>query len=238
MARLIAPIFCWHGKAYQTTSYFNYRPLGDVSGLLEIFDRHFVDEIFLSCRTDGCGPDFGVLSQLKQSKMATPVCYAGGINCEQDVVRALEAGADRVGINSILFRREQAEKVIGQIGVQGVIAVLPFRIEGGRVEVFDSATRAFRHLDAELISWLRAVEVEVLLHDVVADGLRLPFKRTVIDSFHHLDIILTGGVRYLDIDGDLTRVKGLGFENILTWSEHAALRIRAETPLLNKRGLV
>jgi imidazole glycerol phosphate synthase subunit HisF len=235
---LIAPIFCWHGKAYQTTSYFNYRPLGEVSGLLEIFDRHFVDEILLSCRTDGCGPDIGVLSRLKQSKMATPVCYAGGIIGEHDVVLALEAGADRVGINSILFRREQAEKVISQIGVQGVIAVLPFRIEGGRVEVFDSAARTFRQLEAELIAWLRAVGVEVLLHDVVADGLRLPFNRTVMDSFHDLDLILTGGVRCLDIEGDLTRIKGLGFENILTWSEHAALHIRAATPLLNKRGLV
>jgi cyclase len=238
LARLIAPVFCWKGKAYQTSSYFKYRPLGEVSGLVEIFDRHSVDEILLSCRTDGAGPDLLALSELKQSRMATPVCYVGGLRGPEDVIRVLEAGADRVGVNSILFQNEKFEKVVSQIGVQGVIAVIPFRIgfETG-VEVFDCSVRAFRPLEVQMISSLRSIGVEVLLHDVAADGVRIPFNLKILATFSDLDLILMGGVRYLDINIDSKRVTGLAFENILAWMEHAALHVRAGMSMLNKRGL-
>ena len=71
---------------------------------LKILDKHQVDEIFISNRTQkNDSIDIHLLEEIKSSKVFTPIAYSGGINNSEDVIKVLSFGVDRVGINHCLW---------------------------------------------------------------------------------------------------------------------------------------
>ena len=99
--RLIASVFIFNDKCYQTISYNNYRPLGDIKNILQILDRHQVDEIFILDRNKNKGLNLIILEKIRTSKVFTPIIYSGAIKTCQDVKEILKYGVDRIAINSI-----------------------------------------------------------------------------------------------------------------------------------------
>ena len=128
--RLIASVFVYNGYCYQTLSYFNYRPLGKLSNILEILDQHQVDEIFISNRYFlNHAPDKHLLDEIRTSKISTPITFSGGISNKNHVNLILQNNIDRVGVNSSLWNLKSLESVIKAIGIQGVVGIIPFMFD-------------------------------------------------------------------------------------------------------------
>ena len=241
MIRLIGSVFVRGGVTLQTLGFDNYRPLGDLKGVLEIYDQHCVDEIFISARLDNsvAGPSEYVLDRLVKTNITTPVVYSGGIRTVDHVRRCLESGIERVGLHSLLFIEPFLKDVIQYIGVQGVIAVLPFVEKNGEFLVYDCRTRHTFKSISEIISTIPET-IELLLIDIKADGSKSGFSWEVINKCGNRKVILQGGVLE-DIAGRNEagilhhEVSGVVIENRLLWTEYAAQNFKKNIPVFLRR---
>jgi imidazole glycerol-phosphate synthase subunit HisF len=241
MIRLIGSVFVHGNIALQTRNFDSYSPLGDLKGILDIYDKHCVDEIFISARLDdiNSGPSSYVLNILTRANITTPVTYSGGITTVEHVRQCLESGVERVGLHSLLFEKPLLMNVIQYIGVQGVIAVLPFIKKNGEFFVFNCRTRKISVSISEIIASLPEA-VELLLIDIKADGSEAGFSWDVIKKCGNRKVILQGGVvgevkERMGKGTILDELSGVVIENRLLWTEYATQNYKKNIPIFTRR---
>lgn len=142
------------------------------------------------------------------SQVFIPLTVGGGIREVADIRRMLNAGADKVGINTAAvknpdFVSEAAGKVGSQCIVVAVDAKQVARGEHPRWEIFTHGGRNPTGLDA--VEWCADMERrgagEILLtsmdRDGTRDGFDLALTRAVVDAVG-IPVIASGGVGDLD----------------------------------------
>ena len=104
--RLIGTIIVKSGWAVQSFSYGRYLPLGRPSTVAKNLDRWGVDEISILAidrSQTASGPDFDLLSTIRDLNLTTPISYGGGIRNADDAKRSIEIACERVVVESLLF---------------------------------------------------------------------------------------------------------------------------------------
>lgn len=104
--RLIGVVTVRQGWAVQSFNYSRYLPLGKPEVLVENLDRWGADEILIQCidrSVANAGPDFPLLDRLGALGLSTPLIYAGGIRNAEDAVKAVNLGADRLSVDTLLW---------------------------------------------------------------------------------------------------------------------------------------
>lgn len=145
-----------------------------------------------------------------------PLTVGGGIRTNADIRRLLEAGADKVGINTAAVSRpEFVQEASGQFGAQCIVVAIDAKCvekepDGTpkRWEIYTHGGRRPTGLDA--IQWAQRMESygagEILLTSMDRDGTRigydLPLTRTIADAVT-IPLIASGGVGTLQhlLDG-------------------------------------
>jgi imidazole glycerol-phosphate synthase subunit HisF len=105
--RLIGVVLVKDGWAIQSFGYSRFLPLGKPECLVENLDRWGADEIMvlsIDRSKNGLGPDFNLLKKLSKLGLSTPLIYGGGIDSVQKGVDVIRSGADRISIDSLLFK--------------------------------------------------------------------------------------------------------------------------------------
>ena len=236
MVRLIGSVFVYRGVAWQTFGYDSYRPLGSIRNILKIYDRHGVDEIIVSVRSDpeaSKGPDLEVLEEIRSSNINTPVVFSGGISSIEDVRKCLLHGVERVGLNACLYSPQKVKNIVDYIGVQGVIAVIPFVRKGKIFACFNSSHREFSSgLDGLLVDLPK--DIEFLLHDADSDGSTEGFSWNILPLTADRKILLQGGVLQ-EFNFQKNNFSGIVIENRLLWSECVIQKIKDGSDYLHRR---
>jgi cyclase len=138
-----------------------------------------------------------------------PLTVGGGVRRVEDVRRLLNAGADKVSINTAAVQNPQlVAEAAGRYGSQCiVVAIDAKRSDGGasprRWEVFTHGGRRSTALDA--VDWARRMQQsgagEILLTSMDRDGTRegfdLALTRAVADAVD-VPVIASGGVGSLE----------------------------------------
>jgi cyclase len=128
-------------------------------------------------------------------RLAIPFTVGGGIRSVDDAATLLEAGADKVSVNSAALRRPALiGELAGKLGSQAVVIA----IDASQGEVYSHA--GTRPTGRDAVSWAREAEQrgagEVLLTSIDADGTRagydLPLTRAVADRVS-IPVIASGG---------------------------------------------
>ena len=142
--------------------------------------------------------------------MFIPLTVGGGVRQVEDVRRLLNAGADKVSINTSAVTNPQlVADAAGRYGSQCiVVAIDDKRMEytdesAARWEVFTHGGRKATGLDA--VEWAKKMQAlgagEILLTSMDRDGTRngfnLPLTRAVSDAVD-VPVIASGGVGNLD----------------------------------------
>ncbi|MDF2446930.1 MAG: imidazole glycerol phosphate synthase subunit HisF [Moraxellaceae bacterium] len=191
------------GRVVKGVKFLDIRDAGDPVEVARRYDLAGADEItFLDITASHEGRDTMVKTvERMAAEVFVPLTVGGGIREIRDIRTMLNAGADKVSINSAAVTRpEFVKEAADRFGAQCiVIAIDAKRVAEGRWEIFTHGGRKATGIDA--IEW--AVRMtgygagEVLLTSMDADGTKagydLGLVRAISDAVP-VPVIASGGV--------------------------------------------
>lgn len=195
------------GRVVKGTNFVELRDAGDPVELAERYDLEGADElVFLDITATHHERDTIVeLARRTADNVFIPFTIGGGIRSVEDAQAVLDAGADKVGINSAAVKRpELIGEMAGVFGSQCVVLAIdakrtrPDDGERSPWEVFTAGGRNATGIDA--VAWaIEGVERgagEILLTSMDRDGTKggydLELTRTVADAVS-VPVIASGG---------------------------------------------
>ena len=202
--RVIPCLDVSHGRVVKGVNFENLRDAGDPVELAAKYDEMGGDEITLldvSASVEDRGTLLDVVRKTAE-EVFVPLTVGGGVRSVDDVRTLLEAGADKVGINTAaLARPELLEEVAGQFGNQVITLSVDARREEGMPSGFGVTTHGgTKSAGVDAIEWaVRAAELgagEILLNSMDADGTTDGFDIELIEkarSAVSVPIIASGG---------------------------------------------
>jgi cyclase len=124
--RLVGVVAVKDGQVVKSYGYRFWRPAGRLRTALMNLDRWLVDEILVLDISRQDRVDQGIVSEIRSSRISTPLAYGGGIRRHADVDCLLAAGCERFVLETMLFQSpEQVARLADKVGAQALIASLP-----------------------------------------------------------------------------------------------------------------
>ncbi|MCW2952331.1 MAG: imidazoleglycerol phosphate synthase, cyclase subunit [Conexibacter sp.] len=196
------------GRVVKGTAFVDIRDAGDPVELAERYDAAGADElVFLDITATSDKRDTVVeLARRTADNVFIPFTIGGGIRSVEDAQAVLDAGADKIAVNSAAVARpELLNELAEQFGAQCVVLAIDAkqRADGAGWEVFVAGGRTSTGLDA--VAWAAEGVArgagEILLtsmdRDGTNDGYDLPLTRAVADLVG-VPVIASGGAGELD----------------------------------------
>ncbi|MEM8878156.1 MAG: HisA/HisF-related TIM barrel protein [Pseudomonadota bacterium] len=221
-----------NGWAVQSIGYSTYLPLGRPEILAENFDRWQLDEILvvaIDAGQTGDGPRLDIVEAISRMQITTPLSYLGGIRGPGDAKALINAGADRVVMESLFIDDpDEAGAVAAAIGRQAVIRAQPMHLENGRVLAHDPRGKyPDRPIDAlGLLESTNQPFSELFLIDWKNEGKAAAFDSRLLAPFLNTDLqlICFGGISektQVSALFDFDCVSAAAVGNALSWKELA-----------------
>jgi len=204
--RIIPCLDVDNGRVVKGVKFVDIRDAGDPVEIARRYDREGADEItFLDITATHHNRDtiVHVVEQVA-SEVFIPLTVGGGIRTLEDIRRMLNAGADKVAINSAAvfnpdFVREAAER----FGSQCIVVAIDAKKVGDSWEIFTHGGRKSTGINA--IAWAEKMVSygagEILLTSMDRDGTREGFDLSLtlaISEAVSVPVIASGGVGCLD----------------------------------------
>lgn len=206
--RIIPCLDVTNGRVVKGINFVNLRDAGDPVEISRRYDEQGADELtFLDITASSDDRDL-ILRIIEDvaAQVFIPLTVGGGIRQVEDVRRLLNAGADKVSINTSAVQNPQlVADAAGRYGSQCIVVAIDAKqvgstdTHGGRWEVFTHGGRRATGLDA--VEWAKKMQSlgagEILLTSMDRDGTRngfnLPLTRAVSDAVD-VPVIASGGV--------------------------------------------
>lgn len=195
------------GRVVKGVNFVELRDAGDPVEIARRYDEQGADEItFLDITASSDARDI-ILNVVEQvaDQVFIPLTVGGGVRTVDDVRRLLNAGADKVSINTAAVNNpDVVAEAAGKVGSQCIVVAIDAKQTGpGKWEVFTHGGRNNTGLD--VIAWARQVVSlgagEILLTSMDRDGTKrgfdLALTRAVSDAVA-VPVIASGGVGSLE----------------------------------------
>mgnify|MGYP003392005179 CR=1 FL=1 len=209
--RIIPCLDVDNGRVVKGVKFVDIRDAGDPVEIARRYDREGADEITfldITATHDNRDTIVHVVEQVA-SEVFIPLTVGGGIRTLDDIRRMLNAGADKVGINSAaVFNPEFVREAAQRFGSQCIVVAIDAKKvsppgETSRWEIFTHGGRKGTGIDA--IAWAEKMVAygagEILLTSMDRDGTRegfdLPLTRAISEAVT-VPVIASGGVGNLD----------------------------------------
>ena len=191
------------GRVVKGVNFVELRDAGDPVEVARRYDEQGADEITfldITASSDDRNIILHVVEQVAE-QVFIPLTVGGGVRSVDDVRRLLNAGADKVSINTAAVNNPQVvADAAGKVGSQCIVVAIDAKqVVPGRWEVFTHGGRKRTGIDA--IDWARRVQQlgagEILLTSMDRDGTKngfdLALTRAVSDAVD-IPVIASGGV--------------------------------------------
>lgn len=209
--RIIPCLDVDNGRVVKGVQFIEIRDAGDPVEIARRYDEQGADEITfldITASSDDRETMVHVVEQVA-SQVFIPLTVGGGIRTVEDIRRMLNAGADKVGINTAaVFNPEFVKEAAQKFGSQCIVVAIDAKKvsaegEANRWEIFTHGGRKPTGIDA--IEWaIKMVDYgagEILLTSMDRDGTKIGFDleltRAISDAVH-VPVIASGGVGNLD----------------------------------------
>ena len=199
--RIIPCLDVKNGETVKGTNFVNLRSAGDPVELGKAYSDAGADELCyldITASHEGRKTFTDMVTRVAR-EINIPFTVGGGINAIEDVDRMLEAGADKVSVNSAALRRpEFIDEITSRYGSQVCVCAIDARndedgwhcyINGGRIRV-----------ECRLLDWAKEVADrgagEILFTSMNHDGVKQGFANEALAELADalpIPIIASGG---------------------------------------------
>ncbi|CAD84554.1 MULTISPECIES: imidazole glycerol phosphate synthase subunit HisF [Nitrosomonas] len=210
--RIIPCLDIKDGRVVKGVNFVSLRDAGDPVEIARSYNEQGADElVFLDITASSENRDLILhIVEKVAAQVFIPLTVGGGVRKAEDVRRLLNAGADKVSINtSAVLNPMLIKESADHYGSQCIVIAIDARQipdanpESPRWEVFTHGGRKPTGIDA--IEWAQKIQAlgagEILLTSMDRDGTRsgfdLTLTRAISDSVD-LPVIASGGVGHLD----------------------------------------
>ena len=205
--RIIPCLDVKSGRVVKGVNFVELRDAGDPVEIARRYDEQGADEItFLDITASSDDRDI-ILHVVEQvaEQVFIPLTVGGGVRVVEDVRRLLNAGADKVSMNTAAVNNPQlVHDASSKVGSQCIVVAIDAKQTApGKWEVFTHGGRNNTGLDA--IEWARKVESlgagEILLTSMDRDGTRSGFDLALTRAVSvavRIPVIASGGVGTLE----------------------------------------
>ena len=205
--RIIPCLDVTAGRVVKGVNFVELRDAGDPVEIARRYDEQGADELtFLDITASSDGRDL-ILHIIEDvaSQVFIPLTVGGGVRAVEDVRRLLNAGADKVSINTSAVTNPQlvfdASQKYGSQCI--VVAIDAKQTAPGKWEVFTHGGRNPTGLDA--IKWAQNMERlgagEILLTSMDRDGTKEGYDNEILRRVSmsvHIPVIASGGAGNLE----------------------------------------
>ena len=203
--RIIPCLDVTGGRVVKGVNFVALRDAGDPVEIARKYDEQGADELTfldITASSDERGLILGIVEQVA-AQVFIPLTVGGGVREVGDVRRLLNAGADKVSINTAAVQNPAlVQEASGFFGSQCIVVAVDAKRSPGnelRWEVFTHGGRRPTGLDA--VEWGKRMQAagagEILLTSMDRDGTRAGFDVELTRAFSEaldIPIIASGGV--------------------------------------------
>lgn len=209
--RIIPCLDVDNGRVVKGVKFENIRDAGDPVEIARRYDEQGADEITfldITASVDGRDTTLHTVERMA-SQVFIPLTVGGGVRSVQDIRNLLNAGADKVSINTAaVFNLEFVGEAADRFGSQCIVVAIDAKKvsapgEAPRWEIFTHGGRKPTGLDAVL--WAKKMEDlgagEILLTSMDQDGVKSGYDLGVtraISEAVNVPVIASGGVGNLE----------------------------------------
>ncbi|MEX0638631.1 MAG: imidazole glycerol phosphate synthase subunit HisF [Burkholderiales bacterium] len=194
------------GRVVKGVNFVALRDAGDPVEIAARYDAEGADELcFLDITASSDERDILLhVIEAVAAQVFIPLTVGGGVRRVEDVRRLLNAGADKVSINTAAVHNPAlVEEASGKVGNQCIVVAIDAKRTDGGWEVYTHGGRKPTGLDA--VDWARRMQAagagEILLtsmdRDGTRDGFDLELTRAVSEAVG-VPVIASGGVGTLE----------------------------------------
>ena len=244
--RLIACLDVRNGCVVKGVQFEDLATAGDPAALAKRYDTEGIDELVVLDVTATIEKRRALEDTLRNvsAQLFIPLTVGGGIRSEDDAAAALDAGADKVALNSAaLDDPSLLTRLASRYGSQAVIVAIDAKKSAdGRYEVFARSGRT--PTGREAVEWAREATErgagEVLLTSIDRDGTRAGFECTLtaaVASTVSIPVIASGGAGTFDHFHEVFtagRADAALAASVFHFSEHAVSDLKR---FLHDRGV-
>ena len=201
-ARVIPCLDIKDGRVVKGVRFQDLRDAGDPVEAAALYEAQGGDEIVLldvSATPEGRGHAVVTVGPVRAG-LSTPLTVGGGVRSADDAGRLLEAGADKVGVNTAAVRRpELIEEIANRFGAQCTVLAVDAASTGrGGWEVVVESGKSRTGLD--VVEWCRKAAAigagEILLTSWDRDGTRDGYDLSLVGAVAgavNVPVIASGG---------------------------------------------
>jgi len=204
--RIIPCLDVTGGRVVKGVNFVELRDAGDPVEIARRYDEQGADELTfldITASSDERGLILHIIEDVA-SQVFIPLTVGGGVREVEDVRRLLNAGADKVSINTAAVVNPQlVHDASSRFGSQCIVVAIDAKRVGDHWEVFTHGGRKPTGLDA--VEWAKKMVAlgagELLLTSMDRDGTKsgfdLALTRAISDAVE-VPVIASGGVGCLD----------------------------------------
>lgn len=199
--RIIPCLDIKDGRTVKGINFVDIKDAGDPIELAKKYVEQGADELVfldINATVEKRKTLLKLVSQIAK-EINIPFTVGGGINSVQDVANLIQAGADKVSLNSSIVKRPSLiTEIANEFGSQCVVAAIDTNFIGNEWKVFTHGGRTETSL--KTIEWAKKLEIlgagEILLTSMTSDGTKAGFSLSITNEVAkniNIPVIASGG---------------------------------------------
>jgi cyclase len=204
--RIIACLDVRDGQVVKGINFEGLRGAGDPAELARRYNRDGIDELVILDITATLERRRALADTIRAvaRELFIPLAVGGGIRTEDDAAAAVDAGADKVSLNTAALKHpELITTLANRYGSQAVLVAIDAKKEAGRFAVYVRSGQSLTDRDA--VEWAQEAESrgagEILLTSIDRDGTKIGFHcelTAAVSNAVSIPVIASGGAGGLD----------------------------------------
>jgi cyclase len=204
--RIIACLDVRDGQVVKGVNFEGLRSAGDPAELARRYNAEGIDELVILDITATIEARRALADTIRAvaRELFIPLAVGGGIRTEADADVAIEAGADKVSLNTAALSQPSLITALAErYGSQAVLVAIDAKAIGDRFAVYARSGQAAANRDA--VEWAREAESrgagEILLTSIDRDGTKAGFDcplTAAVSTAVSIPVIASGGAGGLE----------------------------------------